>query len=109
MLGEIKPWRDYHERIVLEAVAVYNNLAVAYYRNAEEIGDESEKAEYEKNALLSLYKAGELADLMGTERGKIQYNIQKIIHPKVARGEMAINDELSSNYRFSLYHVPGFE
>ena len=101
-LGEIKPWRDYHKRILLESAAVHNNLGVAYYKLAEETADENQKREYEKKALLALYKAGELADLMGGERGAIQYNIQKIIHPNVARGDMAINDELSTDYRFAV-------
>lgn len=105
MLGEIRPWSDQHKRIALEAAAVYNNLAVASYGIAEQAESTTQKAEYEKNALLALYKAGELADLMGAERGKIQYNIQKIIHPDIARARMAIHDNLSSNYRFSLYDL----
>jgi tetratricopeptide (TPR) repeat protein len=105
MLGEIRPWSDQHKRIALEAAAVYNNLAVASYGIAEQAESPTQKAEYEKNALLALYKAGELADLMGAERGKIQYNIQKIIHPDIARAGMAIQDSLSSDYRFSLYNL----
>jgi tetratricopeptide (TPR) repeat protein len=95
-LGEIKPWRAYHKRILLESSAVNNNLGVAYQKLYEETGD----SEYQKNSLLALYKAGELADIMGIDRGKIQYNIQYIIHPEVVRGDMAIHDELNSNYRF---------
>jgi tetratricopeptide (TPR) repeat protein len=101
-LGEIKPWRDYHRRIILEAAAVYNNLAVAYYMLGTGAVDRQIAVEYEKNALLALYKAGELVDILGVERGNIQYNIQKIIHPKVVRGDMAIHDTLSDTYRFSI-------
>jgi len=95
-LGEIKPWRAYHKRILLESAAVLNNLGVAYQKLAENTGDE----EYQKESLLVLYKAGELADITGTERGKIQYNINYILHPDVIRGSMAIDDKLSDNYRF---------
>lgn len=95
-LGEIKPWRAYHKRILLESAAVLNNLGVAYEKLAENTGDE----EYQKESLLVLYKAGERADITGTERGKIQYNINYILHPDVIRGSMAIDDKLSDNYRF---------
>lgn len=95
-LGEIKSWRAYHRRIVLESVAVHNNLGVAYQKLFEATGN----PEYQKNSLVALYKAGELADIMGTERGKIQYNIQYILHPEVIRGDMAISDDLSEDYRF---------
>ncbi len=97
-LGDIKPWNAYHRRIVLESAAVHNNLGVAYQKLYEATGN----PEYQKNSLVSLYKAGELADVMGTERGKIQYNIQYIIHPGVVRGGMAISDELNDNYRFAV-------
>jgi tetratricopeptide (TPR) repeat protein len=63
-LGEIKPWRAYHKRILLESSAVNNNLGVAYQKLYEETGD----SEYQKNSLLALYKAGELADIMGIDR-----------------------------------------
>jgi hypothetical protein len=99
-LGEIKPWREYHRRILLESAAIHNNLGVAYYKLGEGAPDPSLREEYEKNALLSFYKAGELVDIMGIERGAIQYNIQKIIHPRIARGDMAIHNQLSTNYRF---------
>ncbi len=95
-LGEIKPWRAYHKRILLESAAVLNNLGVAYQKLAEETGNE----EYQKESLLVLYKAGELADITGTERGKIQYNINYILHPDVIRSSMAVDDSLSNNYRF---------
>jgi len=95
-LGEIKPWRAYHKRILLESAAVLNNLGVAYQKLSEKTGNE----EYQKKSLLSLYKAGELADITGTERGKIQYNINYILHPDVIRSSMAIDDSLSDNYRF---------
>jgi len=95
-LGEIKPWRAYHKRILLEAAAVNNNLGVAY----EKLSEINQNPEYQRESLVFLYKAGELADIMGTERGKIQYNINYIIHPEVIRGDMAINDDLSDNYRF---------
>jgi tetratricopeptide (TPR) repeat protein len=101
-LGEIKPWREYHKRIVLESAGVHNNLGVAYYMLGESTADESRRREYEKNALLSFYKAGELADMLGAERGEIQYNIQKIIHPAALRASMAIHDDLSDNFRFAV-------
>jgi tetratricopeptide (TPR) repeat protein len=101
-LGEIRPWRDYHQRIILESAGVHNNLGVAYYMLGESTADENQRREYERNALLALYKAGELADMLGAERGEIQYNIQKIIHPAVARAGMAIHDELSDNFRFAV-------
>ncbi|MGQ9614893.1 MAG: periplasmic flagellar collar protein FlcA [Spirochaetota bacterium] len=95
-LGEIKTWRAHHRRIVLESAAVHNNLGVAY----QKLYETARNPEYQKNALVALYKAGELADLMGTDRGKIQYNIQYILHPEVIRGDMAISDDLSEDYRF---------
>jgi len=95
-LGEIKPWRAYHKRILLESAAALNNLGVAYQKLSEKTGNK----EYQKKSLLSLYKAGELADITGTERGKIQYNINYILHPDVIRSSMAIDDNLSDNYRF---------
>jgi tetratricopeptide (TPR) repeat protein len=95
-LGEIKPWRAYHKRIVLEAARVNNNLGVAYQKLYEAMGDPS----YQKKALVALYKGGELADIMGMERGEIQYNINYIIHPEVIRSDMAVTDNISHNYRF---------
>jgi tetratricopeptide (TPR) repeat protein len=95
-LGEIKPWSAYHKRIVLSGASVYNNLGVAYQKLYEATG----KSGYQRDSLLYLYKAGELADIIGTERGPIQYNINYIIHPNVSRSEMAINDNISENYRF---------
>jgi tetratricopeptide (TPR) repeat protein len=95
-LGEIKPWRAYHKRIVLEAAHVSNNLGVAYEKLYETTGN----SEYQKKSLVSLYKGGELADIMGIQRGEIQYNINYIIHPEVIRAGMAINNDVSNNYRF---------
>ncbi|UCB44295.1 MAG: tetratricopeptide repeat protein [Spirochaetota bacterium] len=95
-LGEIKPWRAYHKRIVLEASRVSNNLGVAYQKLYEITGD----PEYQKKSLVSLYKGGELADIIGIQRGEIQYNINYIIHPEVIRGDMAINSDVSHDYRF---------
>jgi tetratricopeptide (TPR) repeat protein len=95
-LGEIKPWRAYHKRIVLEASHVSNNLGVAYEKLYETTGI----SEYQKKSLVSLYKGGELADIMGIQRGEIQYNINYIIHPEVIRSDMAINNDVSNNYRF---------
>jgi len=95
-LGEIRPWSAYHRQIVMNAAAVYNNLGVAYQKLFETTG----KAEYQTQSLVFLYKGGELADIIGEERGKIQYNINYILHPEVIRGNMAINDDISKNYRF---------
>jgi len=95
-LGEIKPYRAYHKRILLEASAVYNNMGVAYQKLFESMG----KPEYQKNSLVSLYKAGELSDIIGQDRGEIQYNINYIMHPEVIRESMAINDNISNNYQF---------
>ncbi len=95
-LGEIKPWSAYHRRIVLGASSVYKNLGVAYQKLYETTGD----SDYQKNSLVSLYKAGELADIVGTDRGIIQYNINYIIHPDVIRSDMAINDNISDDFRF---------
>ena len=95
-LGEIKPWRAYHKRIVLEAARVSNNLGVAYQKLYEITGD----SEYQKKSLVSLYKGGELADIIGIQRGEIQYNINYIVHPEVIRGDMAISSDVSHDYRF---------
>ncbi len=95
-LGEIKPWRAYHKRIILEASAVNNNLGVAY----QKLYETTKNPEYQKYSLVSLYKAAELADIMGIEKGEIQYNINYIVHPEVIRGDMAINNNTSDNYRF---------
>ena len=95
-LGDIKPWSAYHKRIVLGAAAVYNNLGVTFQKLYESTGI----SEYQKDSLVYLYKAGELADTIDTERGIIQYNINYIIHPKVIRSDMAINDNISEDYRF---------
>lgn len=95
-LGEIKPWLSYHRRIVLEASAVYNNLGVAY----QKLYELEKRPEYQKKALISLYKAGELADIIGVDWGKIQYNLNYILHPNVIRADMAISDTISDNFRF---------
>ncbi len=95
-LGEIKPYSNYHRRIVLEASSVYNNLGVAYEKLYELKGN----PEYQKKALISLYRAGELADIIGIQWGKIQYNLNYILHPDVIRADMAIADKISENFRF---------
>jgi len=95
-LGEIKPWIAYHKRMVLGASSVYNNLGVAYQKLFESTGN----LEYQKDSLVYLYKAGELADIIGTDWGTIQYNINYIVHPNVIRSSMAINDNINSDYRF---------
>jgi len=95
-LGDIKPWSAYHKRIVLGAASVYNNLGVSYQKLFETTGNPA----YQKDSLVYLYKAGELADIIGTERGIIQYNINYIIHPNVIRADMAVNDDISQDYRF---------
>jgi len=95
-LGEIKPWRAYHKGIVLEAARVNNNLGVAYQKLSEYGGGSS----YQQKSLVALYKGGELADIIGIQRGEIQYNINYIVHPEVIRGDMAINNDISQNYRF---------
>jgi tetratricopeptide (TPR) repeat protein len=97
-LGEIKPWNAYHKRLVLGAASAYNNLGVAYQKLYEQKGN----PEYQKESLVYLYKAGELADIIGTDWGVIQYNINYIIHPDVIRGGMAINDDIKDDYRFDL-------
>ncbi len=97
-LGEIKPWSVYHKRLVLGAASVYNNLGVACQRLFEQNGN----PEYQRESLVYLYKAGELADIIGTDWGVIQYNINYIIHPDVIRGGMAINDDIKDDYRFDL-------
>jgi len=95
-LGEIRPWSAYHRQILLNAAAVYNNLGVAYQKLYETTG----KSEYQSQSLVSFYKGGELADIIGVERGKIQYNINYILHPEVIRGDVAINDDIVKDYRF---------
>jgi hypothetical protein len=95
-LGDIKPWSAYHKRILLGAAAVYNNLGIAY----QKLYETTKSGSYGKNSLVYLYKAGELADIIGTERGIIQYNINYIIHPDVIRTDMAVNDDVSQDYRF---------
>jgi tetratricopeptide (TPR) repeat protein len=95
-LGEIRPWSAYHKGMVLGAASVYNNLGVAYQKQFERAGN----PDYQKDSLVALYKAGEFADIMDTDRGIIQYNINYIIHPNVVRGGMAINDNISDNFRF---------
>lgn len=95
-LGEIKPWRAYHKRIILETARVNNNLGVAYQKLSEHGGG----ASYQQKSLVALYKGGELADIIGIQRGEIQYNINYIVHPEVIRGDMAINNDISQNYRF---------
>jgi hypothetical protein len=97
-LGEIKPWQDYDRRILGEAAAVYNNLGVAY----QMLSEQRQIDNYQRNSLVALYKAGEYADLLGEDRGNIQYNIYYIIHPDVVRSDMKINDDLSDTYRFSV-------
>lgn len=95
-LGEIRPWRAYHRRILVETSAVYNNLGVAY----QKLFEMNRNPDYQKQSLVFLYKAGELVDLVGTNRGEIQYNINYIMHPEVIRSDMAINDSINDNYRF---------
>jgi hypothetical protein len=96
-LGEIKPWRAYHKKILLGASSVYSNLGVAY----QIMFEDTSNPEHQKNSLVNLYKAGELADIIGIDWGAIQYNINYIIHPGVTSGSMAINDErISNDYRF---------
>lgn len=95
-LGDIKPWRAYHKRILLGASSVYSNLGVAY----QKLYEITENPEYQKNSLVFLYKAGELADIIGIDWGPVQFNINYIIHPEVIRGSMAVNDRISDNYRF---------
>jgi tetratricopeptide (TPR) repeat protein len=95
-LGEIKPWSAYHQRILRETAAVYNNLGVAY----QKLSEKTQNPEYQRESLVALYRAGELADTIGGGRGEIQYNINYILHPEVIRGNMAIHDSLSENYRF---------
>jgi tetratricopeptide (TPR) repeat protein len=95
-LGEIKTWRAYHKRIILEAAKVNNNLGVTY----QKLYEQSKDADYQKKGLVSLYKGGELADIIGMQRGEIQYNINYIVHPEVIRGDMAVNDDISHDYRF---------
>ena len=97
-LGEIKPWSAYHKRMIQGASSVYNNLGVAY----QKLYEQNENSDNQKNSLVSLYKAGELSDIIGTDWGIIQYNINYIIHPNVIRGDMAINDRISNNYRFEV-------
>ena len=95
-LGEIKTWRAYHKRIILEAAKVNNNLGVSY----QKLYEQSKEGDYQKKGLVSLYKGGELADIIGMQRGEIQYNINYIVHPEVIRGDMAVNDDISHDYRF---------
>ncbi|MBN2325101.1 MAG: hypothetical protein JXQ30_15335 [Spirochaetes bacterium] len=95
-LGEIKIWRAYHKRIILEAAKVNNNLGVAY----QKLYEQSKNADYQKMGLVSLYKGGELSDIIGMQRGEIQYNINYIVHSEVIRGDMAINDDITHDYRF---------
>ena len=97
-LGEIKLWQNYDRRILGEAAAVYNNLGVAYQKLSEQKPIDN----YQRNSLVALYKAGEYADILGEDRGNIQYNIHYIIHPEVVRSDMKINDYLSDNYRFTV-------
>ncbi|MFW6180927.1 MAG: tetratricopeptide repeat protein, partial [Spirochaetota bacterium] len=96
-LGEIRPWSARHQRILRESAVVYNNLGVAYQKLAEKTGN----PDYERDSLVALYRAGELADVIGESRGRIQYNLNYILHPEVFRGDMAIHDSLSANYRFT--------
>ena len=95
-LGEIKPWKAYHKMILLNAASVYNNMGVAY----EKLYEKTKNVEYQKKSLISLYKAGEFADIIEIDRGAIQYNINYILHPNVIRADMAISDNISTNYRF---------
>ncbi|HEB32591.1 MAG TPA: hypothetical protein ENI15_17240 [Spirochaetes bacterium] len=95
-LGEIKPWRAYHKKILLGAVSVYSNLGVAY----QSMYEDTNNTEHQKNSLINLYKAGEFADIIGIDWGSIQYNINYIIHPRVIHGDMAINERISDNYKF---------
>lgn len=95
-LGTIKPWSAYHRRILSETASVYNNIGVAYQMLYRTTG----KTDYERESLVALYRAGELADTAGVDRGVIQYNINYIVHPEIIRGSMAIDDSLSENYRF---------
>ena len=97
-LGEIKPWQDYDRRILGAAAAVYNNLGVAYQKLSEQKPIDN----YQRNSLVALYKAGEYADILGEDRGNIQYNIYYIVHPEVVRSDMKITDDLSDNYRFTV-------
>jgi tetratricopeptide (TPR) repeat protein len=97
-LGEIKPWQDYDRRILGEAAAVYNNLGVTYQKLSEQKPIDN----YQQNSLIALYTAGEYADILGEDRGNIQYNIYYIVHPEVVRSDMKINDDLSDNYRFTV-------
>jgi len=94
-LGEIKPWRAYHKKIIRGASSVYSNLGVAY----QSMYKETESAEHQKNSLINLYKAGELADILGVDWGPIQLNINYIVHPDVPH-EMVINESISDNYKF---------
>jgi tetratricopeptide (TPR) repeat protein len=96
-LGPIKSNDPYHREILLNCAAAYNNMGVSHQKLYETTGNR----EHQKDALVSLYRGGELADLTGVERGRIQYNIQYIIHPKVIRSDMAIDTGISDNYRFT--------
>jgi len=98
-LGEIKPWRKDHKRILGESAAVYNNLGVAY----QKLNEQKRIYDYQRNSLVALYKAGEYADILGEDRGIIQYNIHYIIHPEIVRSDMKINDNLSDNYLFNVH------
>ncbi|MFW6139152.1 MAG: periplasmic flagellar collar protein FlcA [Spirochaetota bacterium] len=97
-LGEVKPWKAYHKRILLEASAVYNNLGVAFQKMYEQSGN----PDYQKDSLVALYKAGEFADIIGMERGKIQYNVNYIMHPEVVRSSMAVDEDISESLRFKI-------
>jgi tetratricopeptide (TPR) repeat protein len=97
-LGPVKSNNPYHRDLVLKCAAAYNNMGVSYQKLYEAKGNR----EHQKDALVSLYRGGELADLTGVERGRIQYNIQYIMHPKVIRSDMAIDNGISDNYRFTI-------
>ena len=97
-IGQIKPWHPSHKLLLQNGAAVYNNLGVSYHK----LYETTKKRDYQKDALVSLYRGGELADMIGAERGKIQFNIQYILHPKVIRSDMAINDDLSDRYEMSV-------
>jgi tetratricopeptide (TPR) repeat protein len=97
-IGQLKPWHPRHKLLLRSGAAVYNNLGVSY----QKLYETSKERNYQRDALVSLYRGGELADMIGAERGKIQFNIQYILHPKVIRSDMAINDDMSDRYEMSV-------
>jgi len=90
----IDPDQKRHKSVFGMLVNSYNNMGVAWEKRSQRLGD----PEFEKKALMSFWKARELADRLNKVGFEFpENNIRYILHRDYRNRELAIAPELGNN------------